>query len=369
MKYAYAWIVAMALFATPINFACASGDQDNSIINDLDRLISQGESAPYTGFDAIREKIEANPDRFLPLLLAKANTPNLPEANLAVYIWALGLTKSPKAVDTIIRLSIGKKTDLLLGNVYRALAAIGDEKSGAHLFQRMKETSNSAKKYILLDFLAQIHYRPALPYTIEILKQDSKGYYRQCMFIFGKYGDTAIPFLLERLGDADRNIRLNSILILGPWLMAPEAASPMKRQYPVEHSPDIRLMILSSLEKVANDLTDVRAFFEQVAKTETNQRIVEFAQETMANLEKLDARAKSFRASKKDNRSLFESEYRQIYNSYGKTGNYDNLAATSTRSDEPRMKKLRETILQRNSEDCFFDYQRVNDIIMLNRIL
>ena len=44
------------------------------------------------------------------------------------------------------------------------------------------------------------------------------------------------------------------------------------------------------------------------------------------------------------------------------------LAASSAAEDEPKLKTLRERILQRNSDEAFIDYQRVNDAIIRNRL-
>ena len=49
--------------------------------------------------------------------------------------------------------------------------------------------------------------------------------------------------------------------------------------------------------------------------------------------------------------------------------NYAWSRSTGTVQDEPQLKALRERILQRDSDEAFYDYQKVNSIIMRNRLM
>jgi HEAT repeat protein len=367
MKVVCNWVAVIIFILS--TFGNAVGEQQNSIIKDIEEIISQGESASFTKLEAVKNKIEENPDKILPLLLKKANTPNLPETDLVIYIWAIGLTKSPKAVDDIIKLTSGKQSERLVGNAYKALATIGGERPGEYLFKKLRETSDPMMRFNLLDLLAQLQYKPALPGSIEILKLDPNQYYWQSIFVFGKYGDLAIPFLLEKINDPNKNIRSNSIMVLGQWLIAQEAVKAMKKQFGEESDPRIRAMILSSLEQVNSSLEDIKAFSQEVVRKERDDKVAQFANETVNNYEQMNDYLKSFKSKKKNDRSLFESEYKKIFSSFGKEGNYDNLGSTSTKADEEKPKRMKEIILQRNSDECFYDYQKINNIIMLNRLI
>ena len=347
----------------------AYGNQQDPVIEDIEDIISQGESASFTKFETVKNKIEENPEKILPQLLSKASNPNLPEPNLAIYLWAIGLTKSPKAVDDIIKLSSGRESKLLAGNAYKALASIGGEKAGEYLFKQLDKTSDQMMRYNLLDLLAQMQYKPALPQTIEILRQDPSQYYWQTIFVFGKYGDIAVPFLLEKLGDKDQNIRTNSIIAIGQWLVPGESLIPLKNQFWKESSPQIRGLILSSLEKINTNLTDIQEFSKKVIEKETDENVASFAKETINNASKMANLVEAFRTEKKQDSAAFETEYHKIRNSLGKEGDYEQLSSTSSKSDEAKLKKLRETILRRNSDECFYDYQKINNIIILNRLI
>jgi hypothetical protein len=368
MKYLVKSIAAAVLLLLVL--VDVSAGKENPVIRDLEMIISQGQpSTTFEKFDAIKNNIEKNPKEILPLLLAKANAPDLPEESLAVYLWALGMTREPEAVDAIISLSAGKKNEMLLKNAYRSLAMIGGDKSAEFLFRRLQETSETMPRYYLLDLLAQLQYLPALPATIEILQQEPDSYYRQSVFIFGKYGDMAVPFLLSKINDTDQNVRANAIMVLGQWLIAGEAVGPMKKQFQAESDANIRALILSSLEKTNTNVDDIRIFSEEILKTEKDAEVTQFAFETISNFEEMKNHINSFKARKKDDRPGFESAYKQIYDSMGKTGDYQLLAEASSRDDETRLKKLKEVILQRNSDECFYEYQKINDVIMLNRLI
>lgn len=368
MKYLVKSIAAAVLLLLVL--VDVSAGKENPVIRDLEMIISQGQpSTTFEKFDAIKNNIEKNPKEILSLLLAKANAPDLPEESLAVYLWAMGMTREPQAVDAIITLSAGKKNEMLLKNAYRSLAMIGGEKSAEFLFRRLQETSETISRYYLLDLLAQLQYLPALPATIEILQQEPDSYYRQSVFIFGKYGDMAVPFLLSKINDTDQNVRANAIMVFGQWLIAGEAVGPMKNQFQAESDANIRALILSSLEKTNTNVDDIRIFSEEILKTEKDAEVTQFAFETISNFEEMKNHINSFKASKKDDRPGFESAYKQIYDSLGKTGDYQLLAEASIRDDETRLKKLKEVILQRNSDECFYEYQKINDVIMLNRLI
>ena len=282
MKF-YHWIFFIVLISSN-----SLANQQHSVMKDLDDIISQGGSASNEEYEKIKTKIEKEPDTILPQLLSKATNPQLQESKLAIYIWAIGLTKSPKAVDEIIKLSSGKKSELVIGNSYKALASIGNEKAAEHLLKQLDQTTDQMMRYNIMDLLAQIKYSPALPKTIEILRQDPKQLYWQTIFVFGKYGDSAISFLLKKIGDKELNIRTNAIMALGQWLIPTESLKPFKTQFWQENSPQIRGLILSSLAKINTNILDVKSFAQEVIEKETNENVKRFAQETIDNSEKIN---------------------------------------------------------------------------------
>ena len=79
--------------------------------------------------------------------------------------------------------------------------------------------------------LAQMKHAPALELCGTVLKADPKEYYWQSVFVFGQYGDMAVPFLLDRIADPDTNVRYNAVSLVGTWLIAPEAHMALRERY------------------------------------------------------------------------------------------------------------------------------------------
>ena len=158
-------------------------------------------------------------------------------------------------------------------------------------------------------------------------------------------------------------------MVLGKWLIPTESLEPLKNQFWKEDVPEIRRLILSSIETVDSNLQDVRNFFEEVMHKGQEENVVRFAEETVNNFGKLTSIIETFKSQKIQDRAVFEAEYSEILHSFGKEGDYRLLGAGSVKGDEQKLKRLRERILQRNSDECFYDYQKVNRIIILNRLI
>jgi hypothetical protein len=209
----------------------------------------------------------------------------------------------------------------------------------------------------------------ALLKTEEVLRQDPKEFYWQSIFVFGKMGDKGVPFLLKRINNKDQNIRANTINVLGQWLIPPEAAKPLQEQLWMEKDTGLRGMILSSLERTIPDFTEMKRVFEQVASRESDEKLAGFARETLTNLDHMKADVASFKQKKQPSAASFKREYEQLFKSAGNKGSYETLGISSTAEDEPKLKALRERILQRDSDEAFYDYQKVNEIILRNRAI
>lgn len=344
------------------------GSEDPELMADIEKTASLGEDTPEELIESITRRIEAHPSVATRSLLPRLADAKASERQLAVYTWALGLARDPKSVDAIILLAGQTKSELVKGNCLRALATIGGQKSGEFLLSTLDKASDS-DRFDMLDLLAEMQYEAALPKMEEVLKKDPNEYYWQCIFVFGKMGDKAVPFLLKKVSDNDRNVRLNAIGILGQYLIPVEAVQALHDRYWKETDSEIRNIILSSLEVVTPDLNMIRKFSEEVIAKENDKQLVQFARETIENLKKMEEEVDSFRKAKRISAQEFQREYDQLYKSVGKTGDYKVLSVTSSLSDEPKLKKLRERILQRNSDESFYDYQEVNRTILLNRLL
>ena len=339
-----------------------------SLLADIDRYAKMGEESPTLN-DSIRERIEANPALVARALLPRIRQTEMEEKKLSVYVSALGFTKNAMAVDDIISLSKGTKSQMVRISCAKALAAIGGPKSGEFLVASLDDSKDEMSRFGLLNLLGHMQYEPALPKTLEVLGKDPKTFSWQNMLIFGKMGDKSVPFLLGKIGDPDLNVRGNTIYLLGQWLVAPESVRPLQDQFWKESDLDIRGLILSSLEWISGDLKTIKDFSESVVSKGKEKELVEFASQTLKNLKGMEAAVNSFRNSKRQDEKLFREEYEDLYKSAGKTGNYQILSVTSKPADESKLKKLRERILQRDSDEAFGDYKKINEMIIFNRLM
>lgn len=360
--------MAVLLFFTCCALSHAAEGDD--LAADIRKLVSQGpdsDSRELSG--AIENRVRSNPSLAVKLLVPRLKDREASEQELAVTVWAVGLARDPETVDVLMELAALTRSELVMRNCYHALAAIGGEKPGRFLLAAYDKTPRQDIRADLIDLLCQMGYESALPRTEDILKKDFDEYYYESVFAFGKMGDKATPFLLGKIEDPDRNVRMHSIHVLGLWLMPLEAAQPLRDHYWKEPDPELRSLVLSSLERVSPDLGTLLAFFEEVVRKEKDPAPLKFARETIDGLERMKKALDVFAAAKRTAPGDFAAQYDGLYMSAGKTGDYGVLSATSSLDDEPKLKKLRERILQRNSDESFEDYQKVNRIILMNRLL
>lgn len=354
-----------ALFVCTLN----ASEEGDSLISEIEKLAAV-DGMSSAGFDeSLVERIESNPSIVTSSFLPKLSNAKATEKQLAIYVWAIGIAKDPRSVESIVMLSKNTKSELVRGNCYRALASIDDQKATEFLCSILDNTKDKDMRFNLLNLLSQKQNEAVLSKSEEILKLDPKQYYWQSIFIFGKMGNKAVPFLLTKITDPNANIRTNSITVLGVWLLAKESAQPMRDRYWEEKDTDIRGLILSSLERVIVDQKILKEFFTEVVVKEKESSLKKYAQETIDQVDKMKKEIDKFKKGKKVSHEEFKKQYDLLYKSAGKEGDYKILTTASSLSDEPKLNKLRECILQRNSDECFYDYQKVNNIIMFNRLI
>ena len=340
----------------------------DDILPRLDTLALLGEKADRALVEPVVAYIESNPAEITGTLLPRLADTSLYERQKAVYVWAISLTHDQGSVDAIIALHRKAKTEELRSDCIHALATIGGEKAGEYLKGLHDSESDTGRKFALLSLLCQMQYAPVIPQMEEVLKQESKDGSWQPIFVFGKMGDKAIPFLLERINHQDRAIRANAINLLGFWMIPPEATRPLQERYWVEKDAELRGTILSSLERTIGDLDTMKTFFEKVVATEKDEHLVEFAKETLKSMDQLKSVVQAHADMKMVSSENFMREYTKLLRSSGKEGSYETLAMSSSLADEAKLNTLREQILQRDSDEAFFDYQKVSDIMIYNRL-
>jgi HEAT repeat protein len=221
-------VFVFAIFMVLILSPMASSDQLDNTLSMIESLAKSSDSnADQSLVEAVIEKIETDSANVANKLIPRLKNESSTEKQLAVYVWALGLTKNQSAVEGLTQLYLNNKSELVRGNCLRALAAIGGKKAGDFILTTLDATADRNMRFNLLNLLGQMQCEQALPKTEEILKLDAQQFYWKPIFIFGKMGDKAVPFLITKINDKDSNVRANAINILGQWLIAPEAAKPI----------------------------------------------------------------------------------------------------------------------------------------------
>ena len=354
----------------------AIGQNNNKLISDIEEYIKAGPSAPKELGQSIIDQIEASPSQAAKVLIENLNTPGLSNESTAVYVWAIGFTKDANTVDELVKIAGSAKSRMLKANACQSLAEIGGDKAGEYLLSEAKKATDNKggegglkkiSKFDYLNMLAEMQYAPALPEMEGLLKLKQE-YSWQLFFCFGKMGDKAVPYLLGKIDDPNTTVRLNTIIAL-QMLIPDEAVEALSGRYWKEKDPLVKNAILSTMEFINADLKEMESFFKEVAAKEQDEDLKQFARETITIISGIKKSASDYKGKKADKRELFEAEYKALYKSSGKNGNFENLGAYSRSEDEFRLKKLRERILRRNSDECFYDYDKVNKIVVFNRII
>ncbi len=109
-------------------------------------------------------------------------------------------------------------------------------------------------------------------------------------------------------------------------------------------------------------------YFSYVTEVETNDELKKYAQEVIDLIPQYQKAFDDFEEVQEDDKKSFEDEYNLLFNSAGKDGDWETLGIFSKYEYEPELIKLREKVLVRNSDECFYDYQKINRIITYNRI-
>ena len=357
---AIAWIVATS---------CLASAQAEDVLLKIEQAASGEREAASSVYEAVAEGIEKNPAEVSKKLLLRLQDKNLTDQQLMVYVWALGLTKQPTAVDALVDLHRRSHSPLVKHNCLRALAMIGGIKSEKYVLSTLDSTTDKNTRFSILTLLGQMQCEAALPTMEEVLRKDPREFYWQSIFVFGKMGDKAVPFLLQKIGDKNRNIRANAINVLGTWLIAPEAAKPLQDQFWKETDIELRGVILYSLGKIIADPAQARSVCEEIIAKEKDENLVKLARKAIEGMDQTKAAIASAAKAKHVSKDSFKQEYARLFKSARKKGDYKALSSASTIDDEPKLKILRERILQRDSDEAFYDYQKVNDIILMNRMI
>jgi len=343
----------------------------DDLSSNLRKLIANTDEAPSDLLESITAEIKrdrrAAYDTVLPMLQSSGGR----REEMLVYVWALGMTGLEEGAAPIFDAwkSHGKQSSEVTVACANALAAIGGPDAGRYILAQLDDTKDEQARFELFSRLGELKDASALPRMIEILKVDPEQFYWKPIFVFGKMGDAAVPFLLSNIANDERNVRINAISILGSWLIAPEAIKPLRERYWKETDPEVRRSILGALQRCDCNLETLAGFCRQVIDKEQDESLRSLARGTLEMMDDVKKQLLDYRQRKQVDKARFDREFVTLYGSMGQEGALDVLPMISSAKNEPQLKKLRARILRRDSDEALYDYQRVNAVILRNRAI
>lgn len=346
-------------------FASATDDKQK-IMNILDSIALEESNSP-SDFEYLNEKLSTTDENVSELLIQQLNSGKISEKQKAIYIWALGLTKDKKAHDLITGIYNEEKDkkSLISGNCLNALAMINAGGAGDFIYDILKKTEDSDMRFHIMRLLARMHYEKALPDFAETLDKEQW----KSMLLFGKMGEKSVSVLIGKLSDPNPEIRGNAAFLLGHFLISEAAISALIEQYKKESIPGLKTIIIGGIERTEPDLKKQEQIFQEMLQTENDPDVITFLNESIARVPSLKKNIKkNIQQGKHTDRTIFESEYKKLFDSYGKAGSYDILSKSSSKADEERLLKLRDRILEIESDEAFERVERLNTVITSNRI-
>jgi len=284
-------------------------------------------------------------------------------------IWALGFAENKNATNEIIQIVSNTKDKKLRQSGLGALGMLGTESAGKYLFKTLEETKGKDERMTLFMLLARMQYPPVADIATELLKQDPSSNSWQPMMVYGQLGDVGIPVLLKKVNSEDKNERINAIYILSNWLMSLEAAPVLKKRYSKESDPKIKMLILQQIVNVSSDIASVIRFHQSILKSESDAQLKALSADTLAHKSSILDAVAAFKKNKVDDAKKFQKYYQLAYDNYGLNVEWKILSSCSKSSDNEKLKKLRERIFQRGSDESFYDCEALNHIILLNRFI
>jgi HEAT repeats len=344
-----------------------AGDGTDRLLLDIERCARLGTNAPEKLTRFVAEHVEEQAAQVSAFLVQKLAQPDADAESLKVYLGCLGLCRHTNGVPALIDFYGRTRSDDLKGRCYASLACIGSGPAVDFLLAELDRTTDRKRRFRMLNCVAQTRNEAVLPRTLEVLGADPHEEYWRPVFVFGKLGDVAVPFLIGKLEDTNQNVRANAAGVLGQWMMAPEALQPLRDQFWREQDAEIRGLIYCCVTGThsRNVFTN---FLGEIIARDKDTNMVNAAIRTLKQYPEDKAKFDSLRQKRRPSAETFRKHYALLYRSMGKEGDYEILDQASTLADEPALKKLRERILQRDSDEASDDYQKVSKIIWLNRL-
>lgn len=362
-------ILAMLLFAFLALFIPLTVSAEESLDDVVNAMAKKGVEVTSEQLASVRGFVVADPVGAFQEAVRRLKSKKTNEEQRAIWIWVLGLTGRPDAVEHVIRQVTEDSSVMLKANADNALAELGGPEAGKFLYRELLGAKSEAYKSHLLVLMGRAGYEPAITKSTVLLKLDQyKSKYRAAYF-YGVMGEQSVPFLINKLEHYSAVVRKNAAMMLGQWLLAKEATRPLISRFAEEEDPDVRKQILDSLERTMVDLRALEQFMKKVAKEDKDYHVEKFARESIHNMERMRKAVEDRSRQRRPDEVVFKKAYDNAYLSKGKGGNYRLLGLASDHGDEQALALLRARILKRGTPEAVYDAQKVNRIILINRFI
>lgn len=367
LSSASASAIVTFIFILFLSTSCSGDNPRLSVI--IDSMTTLLEDAPRSMDKEFRQIAQSESKTVLNALLPKLNDASSDSAKFVKIMLMLVQTGDTVLVDTILAIANGTSSEYIRFNCMWALSQLGTERAGKFILSDLSSTTDPDTRYAYLTFLAGMHYADALAETEEVLLLDLENSYWMQVLLFGRFGEVAVPFLLEHLDHNNAQVRQSAAYLLGKWLMPTEAASHFKSRFWQETDRYVKSLIIGTIVDLEANFDSVDAFYKEIVRREPEWDTTMLMISEREYLKDLKKELRDFRKNKRVSTEAFNHEYDLLVKSSGLEGSYEILETASSLADEPDLLKLRTEIFSRRSDEAMTDYNTVTRVIILNRML
>lgn len=172
--------------------------------------------------------------------------------------------------------------------------------------------------------------------------------------------------LCESVHSDKFNVKYNSILILGVWLLEESSIDDIFREYSNDADIEIKIAVVSSIEVSVSNIDKRDQMLKKMLESETNEEVIKYINESLENSLAIRKNIAEWKKTDVDKKA-FEKSYKKLWDSYGSKGDYDVLFDNVTYENEKQLLKLRTRVMKRQSDEAMYDYSEINQAILKER--
>ena len=345
----------------------------------LARISKMSPTTPQTEMASIAKIAKENGKAVADALANRLLDKSIKDDEKVAIAWILDLAKQKSSIPALLDVAkTASPTSTLYQATLRTLADIGGDEVGEVLLKSYRQNASkmsAEQRFDAMQSLAKLRFAPALKDAEEFLKVDPERYYWQVYFIFGFFDDLAVPLLCEKLNDANGTVRTNALGAIRFLMPNSDALSKaLLKRLESEKAPDIRYQLVETLEWTMLGMGEggsekLKDVFGELLKSEAKgSAAAKFMRESVESQGEMARMRERFRP----NAEKFNAAYRTLLNGGVHLNRSreaaQNILTCATPSDIPKLKELRRRVLDRQSDECFSDYQALTRIIQMVRV-